>query len=430
MLYTINVILISIMNIFAITYISSNILDYKIKLNIKSILTITISTIIIVLSNIYIRDNKIIMIINYITNYFLIKFICNQNKIKTLATTFLNTFILMFIECIYVVLLTFMTSINYDTSIFYNKILSNTIILISSCIFVKYFKNKIYKIIEKINTNRDLAFLMVTLIFVIILFVFIPSTYINGKYNILFLILDFLTIAVYIIFLLDIIKNKNKKIFNNLMNYANFTEQLLEQYKILNHENKNSLIVIKSMIISHKNNEAIKFIDKLIGDRQEILLLEEFENIGSTTLRGFLSIKYSKMKDKNIDVNIDIPNNLKEIDITKLISKNKVTDMYKILGIILDNAIDAASECDDKKITINIYSNDNEYVINIANTFNNDINLKNINKKGYSTKGKDRGIGLYILDETLKSNQIFEIKREIVKNIFYCEFKIKYEKVN
>ena len=94
-------------------------------------------------------------------------------------------------------------------------------------------------------------------------------------------------------------------------------------------------------------------------------------------------------KNNTIDVDINI--------------EGEITDFYtdemqlsRILGILLDNAIEAALEVtDDKKIEMNIIQIDKTTDIQISNTFNNiGIPIADFNKEGFSTKGTNRGLGL------------------------------------
>ena len=70
--------------------------------------------------------------------------------------------------------------------------------------------------------------------------------------------------------------------------------------------------------------------------------------------------------------------------------------LSRVLGVLLDNAIEASLEVtDDKKIDINIIQIDKTTDIQISNTFNNTgTPIADFNKEGFSTKGTNRGLGL------------------------------------
>ena len=79
-----------------------------------------------------------------------------------------------------------------------------------------------------------------------------------------------------------------------------------------------------------------------------------------------------------------------------------IYEFSRVLGILLDNAIEAASECDNKIVNImfRTSSRDNVELVKIENTFKNkDIDLKTIFKKDTSTKEKHMGMGLWEVNQ-------------------------------
>ena len=77
-----------------------------------------------------------------------------------------------------------------------------------------------------------------------------------------------------------------------------------------------------------------------------------------------------------------------------------------MLGIYLDNAIDAALECDRKEIKFNIVNEEKAITIILMNTFvDKGIQLERIGTRSYSTKGEDRGIGLYNVKDILRKHR-------------------------
>nr|WP_306810414.1 GHKL domain-containing protein [Paeniclostridium sordellii] len=111
---------------------------------------------------------------------------------------------------------------------------------------------------------------------------------------------------------------------------------------------------------------------------------------------------------KGIDTNVYIPNIVKDINFNCL-------DLCRILGIILDNSIEASLECENPSITLSIVDKENLISIIISNTYKEKIeDISNLFKDGYSSKGKGRGIGLSNLKEILNNyeNVYFTIKVE------------------
>lgn len=74
----------------------------------------------------------------------------------------------------------------------------------------------------------------------------------------------------------------------------------------------------------------------------------------------------------------------------------------------MDNAIEASSECDEKIINVTIRNDlkQNRQLLIIENTYKNkDIDLDKIYEKGFSTKAKNTGLGLWEVDRIIKHHK-------------------------
>ncbi len=104
------------------------------------------------------------------------------------------------------------------------------------------------------------------------------------------------------------------------------------------------------------------------------------------------SIFYSKLllaTSKNIEITVDIPDEIEKPNIDAM-------DLSRILGIYLDNAIEAALETNHPVLNVHSCSIDNGILFMISNSFiDHGISVSLMYKKGISSKGEDRGLGLY-----------------------------------
>ena len=119
------------------------------------------------------------------------------------------------------------------------------------------------------------------------------------------------------------------------------------------------------------------------------IVIAKLNSIKVSSLKSLITNKVLIAQNNNINVDINIQGEI----------TNFYTDemqLSRILGILLDNAIEASLElADDKKIEMNIIQIDKTTDIQISNTFNNTgIPITDFNKEGFSTKGTNRGLGL------------------------------------
>ena len=177
--------------------------------------------------------------------------------------------------------------------------------------------------------------------------------------------------------------------------------------------------------IENKNtNEFENVLDELIkeydSNEKTIKNIHKLPN-------GLKGIFYYKLyNNDNISLNINISSKI--IDISKKINHKEYVLLCKISGIILDNAIEAAAVSKEKKIFVEIYNSNNEYIINVDNSTNGKVDIDKIKNKNYSTKGKNRGLGLYILDKVLKDSKIIKVEQSVNKNIFNTKIIIKIKR--
>lgn len=113
-----------------------------------------------------------------------------------------------------------------------------------------------------------------------------------------------------------------------------------------------------------------------------------------------ISSKYSKALELGIEMNINVFLNLENLNM-------KIYEFTRILGILLDNSIEAAKECDEKIINIEIRNEvkRNRQILLVENTYlDKNIDTEKIFEKKYSTKQGNSGIGLWEVRQILKRN--------------------------
>lgn len=124
------------------------------------------------------------------------------------------------------------------------------------------------------------------------------------------------------------------------------------------------------------------------------------ETINNPAVYALISSKYNKALEYGIDMNINIFLNLNNLNM-------KIYEFTRTLGILLDNAIEASKECDEKVINIEIRKDSarNRQLLIIENTYNNkDVHTEKIYEKNFSTKQGNSGLGLWEVRKILIKN--------------------------
>lgn len=128
------------------------------------------------------------------------------------------------------------------------------------------------------------------------------------------------------------------------------------------------------------------------------------EVINNPAIYNIMATKYHKADEIGVQINLGIFMDLNEIE-----KHMKIYEFTRILGILLDNAIEAASECDEKVIHVSFRKEENRHrlLMIIENTYKNkDVDIDKIFEKDFSTKSKktNSGLGLWEVRQVLKKN--------------------------
>lgn len=122
--------------------------------------------------------------------------------------------------------------------------------------------------------------------------------------------------------------------------------------------------------------------------------------INNPAIYALITSKYDKAANLNISMSVEVFTDLNSLPM-------KIYEFTRILGILLDNAIEAAQECDEKNVYIHIRKDEkhNRQLLILENTYKDKtIDTDKIFEKNYSTKPKNTGLGLWEVRQILKRN--------------------------
>ncbi|EJD7505676.1 sensor histidine kinase, partial [Listeria monocytogenes] len=120
------------------------------------------------------------------------------------------------------------------------------------------------------------------------------------------------------------------------------------------------------------------------------------QNIHVIELKGLLAIKLIRAQELKIDAILEVVEPIDKISMDSI-------DLCKVVGILLDNAVEAALTCENPVIRIAFVKKGDSIIIVFANSL--PVNMPPIYKifeEGFSTKGEGRGLGLASLREIMK----------------------------
>ena len=305
----------------------------------------------------------------------------------------------------------------------------NSILILISFIL----KKPLRKLIDyNLSTNKKIIIISLLILFSIAIFFykFIKNnSFDSNTIGYLLAVFTFISILLYL-FRQKIENEKISKKYDELLDVMKNYESDIEDQRTLRHETKNEFATIKCKLQDKEDNKTIiEYIDSVIGEKEKAgsTNYSKFKYLPSNGLKGFFYYKCTEAEKKGISVSVNISKQI-ENSFLKDIETKDFKDLARIIGVYLDNAIEASSTSEDKKLGIEMYLIKEKIEIIITNTFNNEINLDKIGKESFSTKGKHRGHGLLLVKKILSENNRFEAKKEIRGNIYIQSLKISENK--
>lgn len=291
-----------------------------------------------------------------------------------------------------------------------------TVLLSKIKTLIKFITN----LLLKSNKNSSAQFLLISSLWIFIISLLCYSI-VTSPINSFTFWIGICIEVVFIVFMLNYFRDKYRYIslnekFDDLYNYIQTMEEYIDSEKLNIHEYKNQLSVIKSMT----NNKKIKeYIDSLVVETKiEGEWSSELKTLPKGGLKGLLYYKLAQASSKGINVLVTVSKDCNAV--FKKFSLEETKQLSRLVGIYMDNAIEATANTKKKNLTLEIYKIKGNVNIVISNSIEEDIDLKQVTKKGFSSKGKGRGNGLYLAKKMLAKNTKIEAESKIL-NGFYIQ---------
>lgn len=433
MLKVISFALMGIFNSFAHVYIWHELIKEKIEFKSGKYIVAQLLFSLVLLLN-YFFVNGFIRVISLIIILITFSFIILKKSIKECCVlSFMSEIIFIISEFIFMIViqLTYTNSAVEMFSSFAGKLITNIVvsliaILISKMPFSIKIYNRIIRLLDNINEH-----VMISIVIVILISLNFIFSYFYKEINpLIMLLINSFICFIYICICFNFLKAKNDyfKInnkYNNTLNSLKEYEEILDVYRVSSHENKNQLLMIRNMIL--KDEEGIpEYIDKIIDNKikDDEKLMFDTNKIPAGGLRAVVYSKLLVMKDEKIDFNLIVDRKVRTVDLIEL-GESLMLDVCRITGVFLDNAIEEVKNKDNKKIIVELFTDEDELCIKISNNFSGSINIEKIYDKGYTTKSEGHGYGLSLVKEILDKNNKLINLTSVEKDLFTQLLKIK-----
>ena len=205
--------------------------------------------------------------------------------------------------------------------------------------------------------------------------------------------------------------------YRDMERYSRHIEELYKEVRSFRHDYTNLLTSLR-LGIEEEDMEQIKEVyDSVLKDSSEKLQDNKYDlgrlvNVRDRALKSLLAGKFLKARDKNIVFNVEVP---EEIQVEGM----SLLDFLTIVSILCDNAIEASAEASQPHVSIAFFKNGAQETFIIENSIKEEgIDISEIFSFGASSKGEERGVGLYTVMKIVENHPNTSLNTTCQNQIF------------
>lgn len=376
---------------------------------------------------------------NIFTNYFLMilvaYYIFKKDFLKTIATVVFSLIMLNIIGALilnpYITLLKISSNEINTIPMYKLSYLLIVYLFLSLSIFICKNKNLYVEFLSDIDKrNRHIILFNLLLGFITVIIQAVILFYYVDTLPILMTFLSFISLLAYFVIsiysltrIFKLISTTRKLQSTEAYNHSLCV--LHDSVRAFKHDFDNMVTTIGGYIKTNDMKGLEKYYAELVDDSERVnnLYILNPEVVNNDGIYNLLTKKYHEADSKDIKVNITFLLDLNTLHM-------KIYEFARILGILLDNAIEASSECEEKIINL-IFRNDTKnhtQLLIVENTYaDKTIDTEKIFEKGISGKENHTGLGLWEVRKLVNKNQNVHLRTIKDDKFFKQQLEIYYK---
>ncbi|OEK66024.1 histidine kinase [Staphylococcus equorum] len=322
-------------------------------------------------------------------------------------------------------------SANYIFNLIFYLIFALIIIVFS--ILGRFFFKKLST--SALSLNKIYLIIVCIFLFTVLLliYLYLPNqslSFGDAKFLIVMYAVLIITIAVLIVTIsFSIIRQiQYKRNMREIENYYKYTlqiEKINHEMRKFRHDYVNILSTMSDFIRENDMEGLDQYFHEEILPMQDSMQMNAIkingiENLKVREIKGLLTTKILQAQEKNIRISIEVPETIEKIEMP-------IINLSRVIGILLDNAIEASEKIvEDPLIRIAFIKNEDDSVMFIVmNKCDTDMpRVHTLFQENFSTKGKNRGLGLSTLKELTDTTSNVLLDTTIDNNYFIQKVEI------
>lgn len=319
-----------------------------------------------------------------------------------------------------------------STSLSVSSIIYLIFFMILVCLY-KLFIEKVWKTVFMTIVSRLILTIIATVtVGVLYINLFIAARqnlFSPAMFNLIIEATYFILMFVLSLLLTRIVKKENrlkqKEIeHQQLLDYMESLERINDDMQKFRHDYQNILLTMQGYI-SHNDLPGLQtyFNERIVKVEEQTLrsnyLYNQLDKLELIELKGLIATKILIADEYNIEMNIEVPELIQKIEID-------VIDLTRVIGILLDNAIEGSIEVEHPKLNLAlIKKSDHSVLIILENLVRKELlDINRVFERNYSTKSGHRGTGLATVREILSDYPNVTMNTRIERSFFIHELSI------
>lgn len=377
----------------------------------KKLLYIIVSAVVSIISILFLKS-PFNIIFNYVCSFIIIYTIFRTTALKTIIASILPSLVFTIVQSLifnpYITLLDITCEQLLTVAIYKIPLALIIYLLVFFISFILKHKQVYLNLLENFD-KKSMSLIILNFVFGLIYItieIFITKKYVDilpltYTFSNFVMLLLYFCISIYSISKVVKLTNTTKQL-ESAEEYNKTLHILHDNVRGFKHDFDNIVTTIGGYINTDDIEGLKKYYVQLEQDCEKVnnLYLLNPDSINNPGIYNLLTSKYNEALEKGIDINLYFLMDLNELNM-------KIYEFGRILGILLDNAIEAAEDSKEKIINISFRREEKNMrnVISIENSYSNkDVDTEHIFNKGVTEKENHSGIGLWEVRKIISKN--------------------------
>ena len=312
---------------------------------------------------------------------------------------------------------------NFIFMLITSLIIATTTYLIISIPFIKSFIKTSIEKAQKPENRKMLIFGVFVLLAICMAYVTTSGLFMPTKNYFMANIVILVFIGLLFTYINEVIKYDKLQMQNDtLYECMKNVEDYQEQQDLKIHEYKNQLSKIVAIT---KDKKVLKMLENIlqIDLTTDNYILGQLKYIPKGEIKSLVYYKLLVASKQGLNILVDVSPKIKA-NLFNL-SEKANTELSQLLGIYFDNAIESSFVSQKKILSLEIYALKGNLTFVIMNTYKEKVDINNMTKKGFTTKGAGHGKGLYFAKKIVNKSSFFTVQNEFISDYYMQKITIK-----